>query len=423
MGSPLKIPTIHNDKNAGEQFSEAELGKVDLYGWDGYPQGFDCDNPSKWTELSTQVKPAEPLALFKWQGGAFSYWSGPGYEECYKLINEQFVNVSVLQGRSLVSVYMFVRSHVRWIECFLHASPDYLVAGRLGVSNSSGIYTTHLHSLDTDANFYFVRQASVVTLADTDLTLKVNTTLEGALEIPKGGVNIITLAGRESKIMVTKYPFGSSVLSYTTAEVLTWTTFDGADTIVLYALEGQYVEAVFQGSGTPTVTPTSTLDIAESNGLFTISSSPPGITVFTVDNTRIIVADKKTVGSIWYTPSTPARCMTWRPTSPPSGSVARTSVDGSTPNLVGDLNDTTTLDIFASSEYTSVTWNGEPVAVEETEIATLRGVVTMPTLDFDDYWVVANKTSTFRPQQPFAGKYALYADMASTPGIGYGEGI
>ena len=29
-------------------------------------------------------------------GGAFSYWSGPGYDQCYKLINEQFVNVSPL---------------------------------------------------------------------------------------------------------------------------------------------------------------------------------------------------------------------------------------------------------------------------------------------------------------------------------------
>ncbi|KAF9016420.1 hypothetical protein BDZ89DRAFT_1045808 [Hymenopellis radicata] len=428
------------------------LGKVDLYGWDGYPQGFDCDNPSKWTELSTahdsnhkRLNPAEPLALFEWQGGAFSYWSGPGYEECYKLINEQFVNVfyknNYAAGTAIQNLYMtyggtnWGNMHTHTIYSsydtgdqryriltpkidelklqayFLHASPDYLVAGRLGVSNSSGIYTTHLHSPDTDANFYFVRQASVVTLADTDLTLK----------IPKGGV--ITLAGRESKIIVTNYPFGSSVLSYTTAEVLTWTTFDGVDTIVLYALEGQYVEVVFQGSGTPAVTPTSTLDIAESNGVFTISGSPSGITVFTVDNTRIIVADKKTAGSIWVYHIDPSALYDMAPDIPAVWVrgpylLRSASVDGSTLNL-----------------YTSVTWNGEPVAVEETEIGTLRGVVTMPdvlsdvtlpvmtdvdwacadslpelAVDFDDSdWVVANKTSTFRPQQPFAGKYVLYA--------------
>lgn len=63
--------------------------------------------------------PAEPLALFEWQGtlltlgpkayididihigGAFSYWSGPGYDECYQLINEQFANVSLMISASL----------------------------------------------------------------------------------------------------------------------------------------------------------------------------------------------------------------------------------------------------------------------------------------------------------------------------------
>lgn len=57
-----------------------------------------------------RYNPAEPLALFEWQGmlqlfvlkltfsycllgGAFSYWSGPSYQDCYKLINEQFANV------------------------------------------------------------------------------------------------------------------------------------------------------------------------------------------------------------------------------------------------------------------------------------------------------------------------------------------
>ena len=63
-----KIPTIHNDKGSNGQFSQRGLGKVDLYGWDGYRKyhrrqraiaekcialGFDCDQPSVWNELST----------------------------------------------------------------------------------------------------------------------------------------------------------------------------------------------------------------------------------------------------------------------------------------------------------------------------------------------------------------------------------
>ena len=108
-----KIPTIHNDKNAagifagvggdnndpsgGKGTNKSREGKVDLYGWDGYPLGFDCDRPERWNELSTRMcsfaalvygrlrlvfgfgdtehdashqklNPAEPLALFEWQG-------------------------------------------------------------------------------------------------------------------------------------------------------------------------------------------------------------------------------------------------------------------------------------------------------------------------------------------------------------------
>lgn len=63
-----KIPTIHNDKGPDGQFSQPGLGKVDLYGWDGYRKqhlrrwqplimctalGFDCDQPSVWNELAT----------------------------------------------------------------------------------------------------------------------------------------------------------------------------------------------------------------------------------------------------------------------------------------------------------------------------------------------------------------------------------
>ncbi|KAJ7488693.1 glycoside hydrolase superfamily, partial [Mycena galericulata] len=302
-GGLTKIPTIHNDKNAAGK----GLGEVDLYGWDGYPLGFDCNDPSVWTELSTRAdtshqtwNPAEPLALFEWQGGAFSYWSGPGYDQCYKLINEQFANMGTYlqtnnyaSGAAIQNLYM-TYGGTNWgnLHCtsssasflytpaiaedrtatpkldeiklqayFLHASPDYLLVGRVGngtvglgtaFSNSTDICTTNLESPASKANFYIVRQLTNTKIDDTDFTLRVNTTLEGEISIPKAG-NLI-LAGRESKIIVTNYPFGSSKLEYSTAEVLTWSTFDKIDTIVLYALEGQYVEIVVEVAKTEHIT-------------------------------------------------------------------------------------------------------------------------------------------------------------------------
>ena len=53
--------------------------------------------------------------------------------------------------------------------------------------------------------------------------MDVNTTI-GELTIPRLGGNI-TLAGRESKILVTDYVFGSNKLDYSTAEACTAISF------------------------------------------------------------------------------------------------------------------------------------------------------------------------------------------------------
>jgi hypothetical protein len=41
--------------------------------------------------------------IYAMLGGAFDYWSGNGYNNCYALINEQFANVSVPLSPGLIS--------------------------------------------------------------------------------------------------------------------------------------------------------------------------------------------------------------------------------------------------------------------------------------------------------------------------------
>ena len=110
---------------------------------------------------------------------------------------------------------------------FLHASPSYLTSVRYGngssatgstYSTSSKIYTTQLFDPISLANFYVVRQTTNKRNTNTDFTLNVNTTLLGEITIPRYSGKI-TLAGRESKILVSNYHFGSSKLVYSTAEV------------------------------------------------------------------------------------------------------------------------------------------------------------------------------------------------------------
>ncbi|KAK7017720.1 putative beta-galactosidase A [Favolaschia claudopus] len=491
-----RVPTIHNDKNPAGQYAMPGLGKVDFYGWDGYPLGFDCDKPSVWTELSTQHdtnhqrwNPAEPLALFEWQGGAFSYWSGPGYDECYQLINEQFANVyyknNYAAGTAVQNLYM-TYGGTNWgnMHCttiyssydygaaiaedrtqtpklaeiklqayFLHASPDYLLVGRVGngtvgqgtaFSNSPDIYTTNLESPKSKANFYIVRQVTNAKTTDTVFRLRVNTTLEGEIVVPKGGD--LVLAGRESKIIVTNYPFGESKLEYSTAEVLTWVTFDGVDTIVLYALEGQYIEISVEGVSREKISHSgsNTISAKTTGKTVTIAGSPSGLSIVTIGHTRLIIGDKKTVSG-FYAPrlSVSGTGHDHYELGPSNPSVLvlgpylvrSATAHGSVLALTGDLNATTTLDVFAPKRFTSVTWNGASVHTTHSSIGSLRGEVkfskaiesakipvlkdlewkcadSLPELDssFDDStWVLANKTTTQRPQQPTGGKFVLYA--------------
>ncbi|KAL1724445.1 glycoside hydrolase family 35 protein [Schizophyllum commune] len=491
-----QVPTIHNDKNAGGQFAKAGPGKVDLYGWDGYPLGFDCDKPEVWLELSGKtdanhqsLNPAEPLALFEWQGGAFSYWSGPGYDQCYQLINEQFANVfykdNYAAGTAIQNLYMTYGgtnwgnmhthtiyssydygaaiaedrtltakySELKMQGYFLHSSPDYLVAVRIGngtttngtaYSDSPDIFTTHLNSPETDANFYFVRQVTNAKTNDTDFTLRVNTTLEGEITIPKNGTS--TLAGRESKILVTNYPFGDSKVEYSTAEVLTWLTLDDTDILVTYALPGQYVEIAVETNSTDTVNVAGSDSISASpaNGTVAISGSPNGVSVVSFGNATVFVVDKYTARGFWaprlnatanstdvydQSPDLPAVLV--------AGPylVRSAAIEGSTLALTGDLNATTPLQVWAPSSVDTLTWNGEPVeASKSNETSALEaslalpeslGNIELPVLqdlewvcadslpeladDYDDSaWTTANKTETARPQQPFSGDNVLY---------------
>ncbi|KAJ7196639.1 glycoside hydrolase family 35 protein [Mycena pura] len=500
-GGITKVPTIHNDRGAGGQYATPGLGKVDLYGWDGYPLGFDCNHPTVWTELSTRAdtshqtwNPAEPLAMFEWQGGSFSYWSGPGYDMCYQLINEQFANVfyknNYASGAAIQNLYMtyggtnwgnMVRlpiyssydiskaisedrtprpklDEIKLQAYFLHASPDYLLVGRVGngtigqgtaYSASPDIYTTNLESPASKVNFYFVRQATNTKITDTDFTLRVNTTLEGEITIPKNGN--LTLAGRESKIIVTNYPFGSSKLEYSTAEVMTWQTFDALDTIVLYALHGQYVEIAIEAAPRVRITHagSTTISAKATGKTVTLSGTPSGLTVATFGNTRVIVGDKKTISGLWA-PRLSTTSLTGHvhyDLTPDIPSVLvlgpylvrSATAHGSTLQLTGDLNATATLDVFAPKQFKSVTWNGAAVRATTSALGSLRGTVVFPAslpaakipvladLDwrcadslpelgaaFDDStWVVANKTTTQRPQQPTAGKARLFRGLAA----------
>ncbi|CAE7074419.1 unnamed protein product [Rhizoctonia solani] len=474
-----KVPITHNDYRAGGQYASGPA-KVDLYAWDGYPLGFDCSHPDVWKEVDSSLdashkkwNPAEPLYLAEYQGGAFDPWNGPGYGACYNLINEQFANVfyknSYAAGTYIQNLYMtyggtnwgnlatptvytsydygsaisedrsltIKYGELKLQGLFLHATPHYHLAGRIStgtsLSTSSQIFTTHLATLQNQ-NLYVVRQTTNANTARVEFDLRVNTT--------KGEVTLknVALNGRESKIIVSEYPFGNSVA--------TWTTLDGADHIVLYTSNQTTTTALYTNS-TSATSSSSSITASVSNGTALISGSPAssGLTRVSVGKTSVWIADKTWLAPRIWQPRVSGTSGNGRyDLSPRTGSVLvfgpylvrNATVKGSTVAITGDVKSgtTTELEVLAPSSVKSVTFNGKSVKVSKTALGTLKGSIAtkdltpkLPSLKtlkwkctdslpevavgFDDSnWVVATKNSTARPAefQPLGGKTVLYSD-------------
>ena len=110
-GDGITVPLTGNHNgnyNAG-------VGAVDLDGWDSYPQGFNCSNPARWSGVPdfSGVRATltdRPLFFPEFQGGAFDFWGGPGYDACRVLTGPDFEKVfyatNIAAGSTLQSFYM-----------------------------------------------------------------------------------------------------------------------------------------------------------------------------------------------------------------------------------------------------------------------------------------------------------------------------
>ncbi|KAI0783507.1 glycoside hydrolase family 35 protein [Abortiporus biennis] len=483
-----KVPITANDVYPSGNFAKG-LGEVDLYGFDSYPNGFDCAHPPQWSELANYYisghqnsAPWAPVFFPEFQGGALDGWQGVGYDGCEQLTGPEFANVfyknNVASGSTAMSFYMIyggtnwgnilypgvytsydygsaIREdrllspkydEVKLQGMFYHASPQLLTSSILASGQSqtytsnSGVFTSVLGLPEGPTKFYVVRQNSNNVTTPTSFLLNIDSSV-GQLTIPQLGGHI-TLAGRESKILVTDYAFGSNFLQYSTAEVLTHTTIDSIDYVVLYVLPGQSFEASFGSTSINNVNLSGSPSVQAKvlNGsvvLFgTLSSSTTALVRF--GNTAVLVVDKFTATSIWNPRTIPSFDL-----SPDTPSilvkgpyvVRNATIIGSTLELVGDTNRTTSILVVAPSTVRSVHWNGSPVSMTKSNLGigltgTIPGPVpslSLPNLKslkwrtadslpevamgFDDsQWVVANKTEVARSQKPFYGKVVLFAD-------------
>ncbi|KAF4554041.1 putative glycosyl hydrolases family 35 protein 3 [Elsinoe fawcettii] len=296
----IVVPFINNEAWQGGQVVPGQVGGPDIYGFDTYPIGFDCSQPTNWSTASLtstyyqthlQQSPNGPLSILEFQGGAFGGWSLPPQDSCAELINHEaervFYKNNFAAGISIFNIYMTYGgtnwgnlgqsggitsydygavieedrqitrekySEAKLIAQSITRAPAYLEAipgqaTNASFTNNPAITVTQVAGNKT--NFYVVRQTDYRSLGSTSYTFTV-TTSAGNLTIPQLGGNL-AINGRDSKIHVTDYDVNGINLVYSSADIYAHTQTVGKKVLLLYGLAGETHELAFASElGQPT---------------------------------------------------------------------------------------------------------------------------------------------------------------------------
>lgn len=281
-------------------------------------------------------------------------------------------------------------------------------------------------------------------------------TSSGTLHIPQT-VPSIRLNGRQSKVLVTDYSFGSSRALYSTASVLFAGKIGSRDVLFLFGDSDQQHEAAIPLNGRSGVRAsnanvkfsTSSTKSNAGNTIISILSGVKGlVTLWDSDSQLVLYSDTDTAGTFFapVIPSTSSKMSDaeefanfWQfgtnDTVLVGGPnlVRNASISGSQLALRGDLNQSVALTVIAPSSVKTVTWNGERVEpmshtlssptrtggfVGQLNMQNSLGGVKIPQLTnwrfkdslpevqngfSDAEWTIANHTTTNIPQKPFYG--------------------
>ncbi|KAF4590783.1 hypothetical protein EYR40_009380 [Pleurotus pulmonarius] len=450
--------------------------------WQAYIQGIIN------VTVPNQITEGGPVIEF--QGGSFDAWgpTSPGYAPCRTLTGADFQSVFNLQlwasNAKLINYYMFYGGtswgaipfhgvytsydygasiqesrqltskfdELKRQGLFLRSSPELFKTDWVGdtttgatSTTSAAAFATLLRNPDTESGFYILRQADVT--STTVVNFKLNAlTSAGNILVPSVA-SAITLDGRQSKVVVTDYAWGSSRLLYSTAQIFFAGTIDGRDVLFLFGDSTQEHELVLTLSGTPrgTKPPSSTVRFTKSLSSRTTISFLSGIekliTVWDSDKQLVLFSDTATAATFW------APTIAGKASDPLKNFwqigtdvailvggphlVRTASISGSRLDLKGDLSNSVTLSVIAPRNIRSITWNGERVDADVQAssqlsfrggfVSSLKGStagIKIPQLKgwkfsdslpeirsgfSDQKWVVANHMSTNIPYQPYYG--------------------
>lgn len=426
----IVVPFISNDASPKGYFAPGpprQPAAVDIYGYDGYPLGFDCANPTVWPQgaLPTYYgarhqnqSSSTPNSIVEFQGGSFDPWGGSGFARCEQLLNAEFERVFYKNdysfGVTIFNIYMTyggtnwgnlghpggytsydygavitedrLVSREKYSEMklqanFLQVSPAYLTAQYQNNADGNGSYTDN-PALATTAlfanvtKFFVVRHAEYQSYDTTSYSITLPTS-QGNITVPQLG-GTLSLLGRDSKIHVSDYDVGGINLLYSSAEIFTWKQYGDRRILVVYSGANEEHELAVSHGGHA--------ELLEGDGVTFGAKHDATIVHFTTSSTRRIVAlsanlhiyilDRESAYDYWVLslPSDPTTGNYTNPsiaTSVPivkAGYLLRTiQVHGSTVALTGDLNATTPLEIIGGAPWhvQTLLFNGESIPFQQ----------------------------------------------------------
>ncbi|KAJ7067978.1 glycoside hydrolase family 35 protein [Mycena amicta] len=423
------VPLTVNDAWPGSHFTD-----IDLYGYDSYPNGFDCSNPNDWLPDAVPeyfwgahlgINPQAPNAVYEFQGGAFDPWGGSGYESCSQLLGPEFERVfyknQFAMSTTILNFYMLfggtnwggiahpgvytsydygsaiaedrtlrekayelkLQAYFRAVSpAFLTSRPTNIFATQGSFTGNQALKTTQvLDAVGNKTGFYVVRPTDVSLNELQTYTLTLPTSI-GQLVIPTIGGSLV-LNGKDSKIHVVDYTAGSSTILFSTGEILTWATIDSRDVIFVYGNAGELHETAFKfTTSVPTASVVSgsgqiKTKLLGSNTL-ALQYTTSGQTVVKVGNILLYILDRANAYELWVLhPATSgpfARFGNQNPILVKGGYLLRSvTTSAGTVALTGDLNTTqpATLEIIAPASLQSASFNSAKLLVSKTSYGTL----------------------------------------------------
>ncbi|KAI1125308.1 glycoside hydrolase superfamily [Nemania abortiva] len=491
----INVPLTQNSPNMNDfswshDFSDA-LGNVDVVGLDSYPSCWSCNlsectgtngqyvayQTQNYYDYFTVQSPTQPSFMPEFQGGSYNPWGGP-QGGCPGDIGADFANLFyrnlIYQRVSAVSLYMvFGGTSWGWhaapvvatsydysspvsenrqigskyyetklLTQFTRVAKDLAMTDRIGnntgYSTNSAISVSELQNPETGARFYVALQSYSPSSTLETFQLRINTS-EGQLTVPQHGGKI-AINGHQAKILVTDFEFGSKKLLYSTAEVLTYAVIDGKEVLALWVPTGESGEFTVQGPKSAKLKSCegcANVKFFPGKSSITVSfMQNAGMSVIELgDGSRVVLLDRSAAYLFW------APGLTNDPVYDPDSTVLvqgpylvrSSSIKGSTLELTGDVNNATSIRIFAPKSISTLKWNGEKLRVTSSRsgflTAQLKAApsVTLPPLtswksadslpeirsDYDASgiaWKIANHTNTSNPTAPASNNPVLYVD-------------